>query len=197
MRLPAYSKLNIKMSSRSASTKSTPAPIPALTPGASNMYKFEASLPHLPVPTLKQTAARYLKSTLPFQTPTTAAAVDSFLTSPLVNTLQERLQARAAGKLQPSFLSDLITDSLSSRVEFFFSVSNTESRLHFFCTLSEHPNWLSDWWNESAYFGWRGPNIPWVNYFYVHRDDKARTTGPKRAASLVRGLMYFRQMSDT
>jgi carnitine O-acetyltransferase len=72
------------------------------------MYKFEASLPHLPVPTLKQTAARYLKSTLPFQTPTTAAAVDSFLTSPLVNTLQERLQARAAGKLQPLFLSDLI-----------------------------------------------------------------------------------------
>lgn len=61
------------------------------------MYKFEASLPHLPVPTLKQTADRYLKSALPFAGPNTSTAVQSFLSSPLVHTLQERLQARAAG----------------------------------------------------------------------------------------------------
>lgn len=121
------------------------------------MYRFESTLPHLPVPTLENTAARYLKSVGPFATPATSTAVANFLTSPLVKTLQERLHLRAG----------------------------------------KEENWLSDWWNEYAYMGYRGPNVPWVNYFYVHRDDKLRLTGPKRAAGLVRGLLYFRQMSDS
>lgn len=100
------------------------------------MYRFEATLPELPVPTLENTAARYLKSIKAFHLPQapgtannpepsfkiTEKAVESFLTSPSVKTLQERLLARAA----------------------------------------EKNSWLSEWWNETAYFGWRGPVVPWV-----------------------------------
>lgn len=144
-----YTAMSSSSRTPSAATEASANPTP--------MYRFEATLPKLPVPTLADTASRYLKSTEPFATPATAPAVAAFLTSPLVQTLQERLLKRAA---------------------------ETES-------------WLSDWWNESAYFGWRGPNVPWVNYFYVHRDDKLRTTGPQRAAGLVRGLLYFRKMADS
>lgn len=96
--------------------------------------RFERSLPHLPVPTLEETAARYIKSIETFHVapspsdsstplPTYAAslaAVEEFKTSPLVKTLQERLLKRA----------------------------------------EEKRSWLSEWWNEAAYFGWRGPVVP-------------------------------------
>ena len=133
--------------------------------------RFERDLPQLPVPTLEETADRYLKSLQPYHTspspfaPKTLlpsfeqsqTAVAAFLESPLVQTLQSRLQERAKTK----------------------------------------SSWLADWWNETAYFGWRGPVVPGVNYFYVHKDDKGRRSGPKRAASLVRALMYFREMTES
>ncbi|KAK4699754.1 hypothetical protein P7C70_g6504, partial [Phenoliferia sp. Uapishka_3] len=96
--------------------------------------RFERSLPSLPVPTLSETASRYLKSIQPFHTPqspgssstplptfaASESAVAEFLSSPLVKELQERLEKRA----------------------------------------SEKSSWLSEWWNEAAYFGWRGPVVP-------------------------------------
>ncbi|KAL8290043.1 hypothetical protein RQP46_002982 [Phenoliferia psychrophenolica] len=144
---------------------------PAEDSSVGPMYRFERSLPQLPVPTLQETADRYLKSLQPFHTPSdptspatplptfaaSQSAVAEFLTSPLVAELQSRLQKRAA----------------------------------------EKSSWLSEWWNEAAYFGWRGPVVPGSNYFYLHKGDKTRKTGPKRAAGLVRALMYFRKMTET
>lgn len=80
--------------------------------------RFEAELPSLPVPTLEDTAARYLASIAPYHTaqdPTSSAsplpsfaasqeAVKDFVASPLVKHLQERLQERA--RTEPSWLSD-------------------------------------------------------------------------------------------
>lgn len=135
------------------------------------MYSHESQLPSLPVPTLEETAERYLRSAAPFHTPQAPGspnkpdpssfkavedAVKDFRESPLVKQLQERLLKRA----------------------------NDEGR----------DSWLSDWWNEAAYFGYRGPVVPGVNYFYVHKDDKSRRTGPKRAAGLIRSLLFFRRM---
>ena len=60
------------------------------------MLRFEESLPKLPVPTLEETAARYLKSVHPLLTPgefeNTKMAVESF-TKPgaIGHTLQDRL----------------------------------------------------------------------------------------------------------
>ncbi|KDE09052.1 hypothetical protein MVLG_00770 [Microbotryum lychnidis-dioicae p1A1 Lamole] len=135
------------------------------------MYRFEASLPSLPVPKIEETAQRYLESIKPFHidpNPLTSTeptesfrasekAVAEFVSSPLVKELQQRLEQRAA----------------------------------------ERPSWLSEWWNETAYFGWRGPVVPGVNYFFTHRDDKKRRTGPARAAGLVRALLFFRRLTET
>ncbi|GAA5975135.1 hypothetical protein JCM11641_004362 [Rhodosporidiobolus odoratus] len=135
------------------------------------MLRFESTLPHLPVPTLQETADRYLASIKPFHTSQTPGspstplpswakseqAVKAFVDSPLVQELQKRLEERAKGK----------------------------------------ESWLSEWWNETAYFGWRGPVVPGVNYFYSHKDDKTRRTGPSRAASLLRALLYFRRLVVT
>lgn len=140
-------------------------------------YRFERSLPNLPVPTIESTATKYLDSIRPFvskqgpHTPTasdadpteaylaTKKAVDEFRTSPLVKELQERLVKRAEQEGRDS--------------------------------------WLSEWWNEAAYMGYRDPVVPYVSYYYLHRDDRATKTGPKRAAALVRSLLYFRRMTET
>lgn len=96
--------------------------------------RFERTLPSLPVPTLEETAERYLASIRPYHTaqePSASSepleswakseqAVKDFVQSPLVNELQQRLQKRA----------------------------------------QEKDSWLSEWWNETAYFGWRGPVVP-------------------------------------
>ncbi|BGP15274.1 Carnitine O-acetyltransferase mitochondrial [Rhodosporidiobolus nylandii] len=139
--------------------------------GVTPMLRFESNLPHLPVPSLEETASRYLASIKPYHTaqePTSSSAplpswsasekaVKEFVESPLVKELQNRLEKRAA----------------------------------------EKESWLSEWWNETAYFGWRGPVVPGVNYFYSHKDDRSRRTGPSRAASLIRALLYFRRLVIT
>jgi len=69
-------------------------------PSAPAMLRFEASLPQLPVPTLRSTGAKYLETVQPHLTPAeferTQSAVEAFVQSDLVEKLQERLQARAA-----------------------------------------------------------------------------------------------------
>lgn len=90
------------------------------------MYRFERSLPSLPVPTLEETAERYLTSIKPYHTaqepgsastplPTFAAseqAVKDFVESPLVRELQQRLEKRAAEK--SSWLSEWWNETVSS-----------------------------------------------------------------------------------
>ncbi|GAA5933788.1 hypothetical protein JCM1841_002124 [Sporobolomyces salmonicolor] len=140
---------------------------------AGPMLRHENTLPHLPVPTVEETAERYLASIRPYhtpQSPTASAsplptwsasenAVKHFTQSPLVKELQDRLVKRAEAEGRES--------------------------------------WLSEWWNETAYFGWRGPVVPGVNYFYSHKDDRSRRTGPARAAGLLRALLYFRRLVVT
>mgnify|MGYP001582639286 CR=1 FL=1 len=84
----------------------------ALTSRTQRADRFERSLPELPVPTLQETADRYLKSLQPFHTPqdptspstplptfaASQSAVAEFISSPLVKELQSRLEKRAAEK---------------------------------------------------------------------------------------------------
>lgn len=58
-------------------------------------------------------------------------------------------------------------------------------------------NWLIDWWNDSAYMGYRDPVVVNVSYFYVHVNDKNIKTPAKRAASLLKALLSFREMVET
>jgi carnitine O-acetyltransferase len=74
------------------------------------MLRFQASLPHLPVPTLSSTASKYLESVRPHLSDAafakTQSAVNAFLVSAQAAELQARLQDRAAKPGMKSWLAD-------------------------------------------------------------------------------------------
>jgi len=57
-------------------------------------------------------------------------------------------------------------------------------------------SWLSEWWNNVAYMGYRDPVVVYVSYFYVHLDDKLRRDPAKRAASLIKAMLPFRELVE-
>jgi carnitine O-acetyltransferase len=67
-------------------------------------------------------------------------------------------------------------------------------------TRALHPDtksWLADWWNDTAYMGYRDPVIVYVSYFYVHVDDKRGLDQVSRAATLVKGTQIFRDLVES
>jgi len=127
------------------------------------MLRYEESLPRLPVPTLEETAKRYLKSLHPLLSRTeyeqSKKAVEAFIApGSLGHTLQKRLLER---RDDPKF-----------------------------------KNWLSEWWNHAAYLGYRDPVVPYVSYFYSHRDDRKRRDPAKRAAAISTAVLEFKKQVD-
>ena len=127
------------------------------------MLRFEDSLPHLPVPTLEETAKRYLKSVHPLlnkaEFEATTKAVENFIKPGGVGEkLQKRLQARRDDP--------------------------------------KHKNWIYEWWNDTAYLSYRDPVVPYVSYFYSHRDDRRRRNPAKRAAALTSAVLEFKKQVD-
>ncbi|KAM3474048.1 hypothetical protein MY8738_008069 [Beauveria namnaoensis] len=125
--------------------------------------RFQDSLPRLPVPTLEETAARYLKSLRPLLTPAelknSEAAVQEFIQPGGIGSkLQEKLQAKAADP--------------------------------------KTKNWIYEWWNDAAYLSYRDPVVPYVSYFYSHRDDRKRRDPAKRAAAISAAVLEFKKMVD-
>ncbi|KAI0852585.1 acyltransferase ChoActase/COT/CPT [Daldinia vernicosa] len=128
------------------------------------MLRFQDSLPRLPVPTLEETAARYVKSLHPLLSPVEYAAskkaVDEFIKPGGVGRkLQEKLIARRENP--------------------------------------NNKNWLYEWWNDAAYLSYRDPVVPYVSYFYSHRDDRRRRNPAKRAAALTTAALEFKKQVDT
>ncbi|KAF8630954.1 hypothetical protein AX17_005310 [Amanita inopinata Kibby_2008] len=58
-------------------------------------------------------------------------------------------------------------------------------------------NWLSEWWNDVAYMSYRDPVVVFVSYFFIHADDRLRRDPAKRAASLVKAMLPFRDLVET
>lgn len=128
------------------------------------MLRFEDSLPRLPVPTLQETAKRYLKSVHPLlskpEYEATTKAVEEFIApGGPGEALQKRLVAR---REDPTIR-----------------------------------NWLAEWWNEGAYMGYRDPIVPYVSYFYSHRDDRKRRNPVKRAAAMSTAVLEFKKQVDS
>lgn len=125
------------------------------------MLRYQNSLPRLPVPSLEETAARYLRSVKAVATADqyarTEQAVKKFLQSE-GPALQKQLEARAA---DPNM-----------------------------------KNWLAEWWNNGAYLDVRDPVVPYVSYFYSHKDDKLRKKPAARAASLTSVALTFKDQVD-
>ncbi|POS82940.1 acyltransferase ChoActase/COT/CPT [Erysiphe pulchra] len=127
------------------------------------MLQFEDSLPKLPVPSLEETATRYLKSVHPLlsasEYESTAKAVHDFIEPGGVGRkLQKRLIAR---REDPKI-----------------------------------KNWLHEWWNDTAYLSYRDPVVPFVSYFYSHRDDRQRQDPIKRAAAICTAVLEFKKQVD-
>jgi len=127
------------------------------------MLRFEESLPRLPVPTLEETAKRYIKSVHPIlstsEYESTSKAVQDFIKpGGQGETLQKRLIAR-----------------------------NEDPK---------HKNWLFEWWNNSAYLSYQDPVVPYVSYFYSHRDDRRRRDPAKRAAAITAAVLEFKKQVD-
>lgn len=127
------------------------------------MLRFQESLPKLPVPSLEETAARYIKTLQPLLSDTeftdSKAAVKDFISPGGIGAqLQERLLARRDDP--------------------------------------KHKNWLSEWWNDAAYLSYRDPVVPYVSYFYSHRDDRRRRDPAKRAAAITTAVLEFKKQVD-
>lgn len=60
----------------------------------------------------------------------------------------------------------------------------------------KHKNWIYEWWNDAAYLTYRDPIVPYVSYFYSHRDDRRRRNPAKRAAALTSAVLEFKKQVD-
>nr|ODN85714.1 carnitine O-acetyltransferase [Cryptococcus depauperatus CBS 7841] len=59
-------------------------------------------------------------------------------------------------------------------------------------------NWLSEWWNETAYMGYRDRILPNVSYFYSHKLGLGKGKSQiERAAELVRATVEFKKLVDS
>ncbi|KAI1003355.1 Carnitine [Podosphaera aphanis] len=57
-------------------------------------------------------------------------------------------------------------------------------------------NWVYRWWNDTAYLLYRDPVVPYVSYFYSHRDDRFRRNPSKRAAAISTAVLEFKKQVD-
>ena len=60
----------------------------------------------------------------------------------------------------------------------------------------KHKNWIYEWWNDAAYLSYRDPIVPFVSYFYSHRDDRRRRNPAKRAAAMTTAVLEFKKQVD-
>lgn len=128
------------------------------------MLRFEESLPRLPVPTLEETAKRYLKSLHPL----------------LSKSEFEHSQKAVAEFVKPGGQGEELQKRLVARRE-----------------DPKTKNWIYEWWNEAAYLAYRDPVVPYVSYFYSHRDDRKRRDPSKRAAAISTAVLEFKKQVDT
>lgn len=135
--------------------------------GKGPLLAGQSSLPPLPVPSLEQTFKKYLRTTEPHLT---SSEYDS--TKKAVDSALAGPDAKIFGELQ---------ERLQARAQ----------------DPKQEGNWLAAWWNEAAYMGYRDPVVPYVSYFYAHKDDKNRTTGTARAASQLKAILAFRKLVES
>ncbi|KAG5928458.1 hypothetical protein E4U42_000591 [Claviceps africana] len=129
-----------------------------------SMLRFQDSLPRLPVPTLEETATRYLKSLHPL--------------------LSESEYANSKAVVQDFIRPGGVGSKLQQKL-----VARRED--------PQIKNWIYDWWNDAAYLAYRDPVVPYVSYFYSHRDDRTRRNPAKRAAAITSAVLEFKKLVDT
>ncbi|KAG6914481.1 hypothetical protein DXG01_017031 [Tephrocybe rancida] len=100
--------------------------------------------------------------------------------------------------VEPLLTPAQLAHTRATAAEFLASpqAATLQSRLHErAATVGD--NWLSDWWNDVAYMGYRDPVVVFVSYFFVHLAHPSRTSGPTSAAQLIKALLPFRSMVES
>ncbi|KAI0755122.1 acyltransferase ChoActase/COT/CPT [Daedaleopsis nitida] len=111
----------------------------------------------------------------------------SSTTAKYLETVEPHLTAEQFAKTQKAVKTFL--DSEQAKV--------LQERLQARAAQAGVDNWLAEWWNETAYMGYRDPVVVYVSYFYVHMDDKTRPGQAKRAAQLLKAILPFRAMVES
>ena len=57
-------------------------------------------------------------------------------------------------------------------------------------------NWLTEWWDEAAYMGYREPHVPYTSYFFSFVDDPKLKSPSKRAAAVSKAVLDFKKLVD-
>jgi carnitine O-acetyltransferase len=101
--------------------------------------------------------------------------------------------------IRPLLTDAEYTKSQATAQEFLQSsqAAELQKRLEARATDPSIKNWLADWWNDAAYMGYRDPVVVYVSYFYVHLDDPRRRDPAKRAASLIKAMLPFREITES
>jgi carnitine O-acetyltransferase len=95
-------------------------------------------------------------------------------------------QSAEEHKQSKAVIDDFLKSDLSKTLQ-----SRLEQR------ANEKESWLSEWWNEAAYMGYRGRIVPNVSYFYVHKRGLGKGQSQEdRAAELVRATVEFKKLVD-
>lgn len=127
------------------------------------MLRWQDSLPKLPVPTLEETAKRYLKSL-----------------HPLLSASEYEASKKAVEEfVRPGGVGSKLQEKLMAKRE-----------------DPNAKNWIYEWWNDAAYLSYRDPVVPYVSYFYSHRDDRRRRDPAKRAAAITTSALEFKKQVD-
>ena len=81
--------------------------------------------------------------------------------------------------------------------EFMHSTQAKQLQERLEARAGERESWLSEWWNEAAYMGYRGRIVPNVSYFYIHKRGLGKGKSQEdRAAELVRATVEFKGLVD-
>lgn len=100
-----------------------------------DLYKYQATLPHLPVPPLADTCAKYISTVEPYLNQKQLSSTE--------NAVKEFAQPGGVG------------EKLQKRLEKF---------------AQKQENWLAAFWDDYAYMSYRDPVVPYVSYFFSHKD---------------------------
>lgn len=123
---------------------------------------------------------RYQSDLPPLPVPTVSSTLSKYLDT--VQPLLTPPQFAHTQKTADAFLSSPLAADLQKRLQ------ERAERVG--------DNWLSEWWNDVAYMGYRDPVVVFVSYFFVHVQDRTRRAGTQRAADLVKAMLPFRTMVD-
>ncbi|TPX34101.1 hypothetical protein SeMB42_g07382 [Synchytrium endobioticum] len=148
------------------------------------MYKHQATMAKLPVPDLKPTCEKYLRSVRALVSDAhyqrTKAAVDEFLApGGQGQVLQTRLLEHARHHVTD--WSQVVVSTVDGK-------PHPEAR-------EANTSWLLDDWNRDAYMAYRDPLVVNVSYFFVFKDVPKLVNNPaRRAAELIKATLTFKKL---